>query len=274
MPQTYAAVQSANSQSQPQAINGGTNLLQGDPSPKSISQVYDFGATGIPVAGYTTSLTQLIQLGNIKGIQTIFIDNSLNNGPILVSNPSMNQGISLPAGYQGYFSILAAAGSGNNFTITSTGTLIANVSYLNVQMPFGLWSALIAPPSTGAPLAVSDAILDALVIAARFNVRSINAGTTSVDRSSTITIANTSQQLLAANPNRRGYRIQNIDQNLPAEGLWVSETGVAAVSTIGSFGIAACASAGYPGGSYDGTSTGVVNIVASSAGHKFTCIEW
>jgi len=274
---TYAAIQAFNSQARPVPFNGGSNLIGADikSGPKALVQNYDFGATGIPTIGYQTLLQTLIQQGNFQGVQTLFIDNTANNGPVQISSPAFGQLISLPAGYQGYFPILASSGSGNSFYIISNGTGIANVSYLNVQMPFGLWAGLVAPPSAGAPLAVSDSILDATVIAGRQQVQAINAPCVFTDVSGSIAVANTSQLLLPANAARRGFRVQNIDYTNNGEGIWINDSGSnAVVGGAGSFGAAAAASSSYPGGSYDSASTDAVYIIATTAGHLFTAKWW
>lgn len=272
---TAAAIQAANSLQRPQPFSGGTNLLPGDNSPKALLQIYDFSATGIPAAGYSSDMSQLVALGNFKAIQTLYIDNSGNNGYSAVFNPAFGQTVSLPPGYQGYFPILTAIGSGNQFAITSTGNQIVKVQYLNVFMPWANWAATVTPVPVANPLPVTDSILDGTVSGGRQLVTAINGAITAADGSGTITAGGSAQLLFAANPARRGYRVQNIDPAYPAEALWISDTSATPSDiTPGSFGIAACASAGYPGGSYDGQSVSAVYIYGDTTGHKFSAIQW
>ena len=271
---TYAAVQGANSQQRPQPFSGGANLLPGDSCPKALLQIYDFAASGIPAAGYTSDMTQLVALGNFKAIQTLYIDNSANNGYAAVFNPAFGQSVSLPPGYQGYFPILTAIGSGNQFAISSTGNQIVKVQYLNVFMPWANWAATVTPVPVANPIPVADAILDGTVAGGRQLVTAINGAITTVDGSGTIASGGTAQVLFVANPARRGYRVQNIDGSLPAEAIWINDTGTATVAGAGSYGLAAAASAAYPGGSYDGQSIAAVSIIAATTGHKFTAIQW
>jgi len=276
MPTTYQTIQAAIAQARPFPFSAIGQLLKGDKRPVAITVKCDFGATGIPADGYYFDATQLIQMGAIAGIQSVFVDNTGNNANVTVSNPSFNQVIAIPQGYQGIVPILAAEGSGNKFYITSpTGTGQVIVQFLNVLLPLAIWAGINPPTTSGIIQPVSDAILEALVIGGRFNTRQIEAQCTDVDHSGSLAAGNTSQLLMAANPNRRGYRIQNIDPNFPAEALWVNTAGAAAViGGSGSFGLAACASIGYPGGSIDGKSSAAIHIIGLSAGHLFSAIEW
>jgi len=272
---TYGGVQAANSQAQPIPFNiGWHTLLKGDVVPRAIVQQYDFGASNIPVSGYTSDMTALINQGRVKGIQTLFVNNIGNNGPLLVVNPVFNQQISIPAGYQGYFPIMGSPQSGNYFSISSTGSGVAQVSFLNVFIQQAIWAGLVSPPSVGAPLAVSDAIIDAMVVAGLFNVRTTPAQVTDTDRSGIIAVGGVSQLLMAANASRKGWQVQNIDSNFSGEALWVNTTGPAQIQQPGSSALAAAASIGFPGGSASGQSSGSIYIIGASTGHMFTATEW
>lgn len=274
---TYSQVQASNSQAQPVPFNGGTNLLPGDKSSKAIVQICDFSVSGVPSTGYTLDATQFIHSRAIAGIQSLYIDNSLNNAAVVVTNSSFNQAISIPAGYQGYFPILAALGSGNKFTIACPdGNQLATVLFLNVLMPLAVWSAVLVPTTSGTIQPVSDAILEACVYAARLNVRNIEAACADVDHSSTIAVGGVAQQVMPANANRRGYRIQNMDGNAGKtnEPLWICTTGNAVIDGVGSMILNPASSTTYGGGSIDGKSTNAISIIAATAGHQYYAIEW
>lgn len=268
----YSAVQGAINQAQPQAFAGGSNLMRGD-SPKSITAPCDFAATGIPAAGYYWNPQYFLQAGYIKTVQCVYIDNSLNNGPVTVSNPQFNQSFVLAAGWQGYFPCIAPFLSGGNFLITSTGTGLCNVLFLNVQMGIGQWAGTATPINPGITQPVSDAILDATVVAGRQNVRSLAAQFTAVDRSGTIATGNLSQTLMAANAARQGYLIQNLDTT--GESLWYNPTGgAAAANTVGSFCLTPGSTVQFVGGAAQGVTSNQINVVAATAAHKFSAIEW
>jgi hypothetical protein len=270
---TYAAVQAAISQAQPVAFHGGTNLPHGSKSAFAITAQCDFSASGIPSTGYAIDTTQFANKLQMKTIQTIFIDNSQNNGYVEVSNPLFNQSFALPAGYQGYFPILAPLISGSKFFVTSTGNEQVSVIFLNSLMPLASWAATVTPPSTGNPLAVSDAILEACVSANRINTTEIQAQATAVDVSGTITTGGTAQLLLAQNNARRGFFIENIDPTAQ-EGLWFGFSAGITPGSAGAYGLGTSSGINYPGGSYQGIVSNAIYIVAATTGHKFSAFSW
>jgi hypothetical protein len=270
---TYAAVQAAISQAQPVAFHGGTNLPHGSKSSFAITAVCDFSASGIPATGYSVDTTQFANKLQMRAVQTIYIDNSLNNGYVAISSPLFNQSFSLPAGYQGYFPIMAPLVAGAQFNITSTGNELAKVSFLNCLMPLAAWAATVTPPSTGLPLAVSDAILDACVANNRVNVTEIAAQATAADASGTIAAGGTAQLLMAANSARRGFFLQNIDSS-DAEGLWFGFANTITPGSPGAYGLGAASGLTYPGGSYQGTQSNAIYVVAATTGHKFSAMQW
>lgn len=273
MPTTYAAVQAAISQAQPQPFHGGTNLPHGSKSSFAITAVCDFSATGIPATGYSIDTTVFANKLQMKVVQTLYIDNSENDGYVEVFNPLFNQAFSLPPGWQGYFPILAALISGSKFQVTSTGNQVANIILLNSLFPLASWAATVTPPSVGQPQTVADPILDATVQNNRQNVTSIEAQATGVDISGTITVGGTAQLLVAANPNRRGIFLQNIDP-ADAEGLWFGFTAGITPGAPGSYGLAQAANVNYPGGSFQGVISNAIYVVAATTGHKFSGFTW
>lgn len=83
------------------------------------------------------------------------------------------------------------------------------------------------------------------------------------DRSGSIAVAATAQQLAAANAARKGLRAQNIS----AGDLWINETGgTAAVDGAGSFKVAA-------GASFEVATNQAVSIVGATLGQKFSATE-
>lgn len=266
---TFAAVQAAISQAQPVAFHG-AGLAHGEKSAYGITAICDFSASGIPAAGYSIDTTVYTNRGQMKTVQSLFIDNSENNGFVNVENPTFGQSFALPPGYQGYFPILAPSISGAKFTVTSTGNEIANVILLNVLMPLASWAATVSPPSIGLPQPVSDAILDATVSNGRQNVTSIEAQATATDVSGTITAGGTPQLLIAQNNARRKFTIINIDYSLTGEALWWGFSNTIAVGSPGAYPLAAAASAAYPGGAYQGDASNSIYIVGATTGHKFS----
>ena len=270
---TFADIQAAISQAQPQPFHGGTNLAPGSKSSFAITAVCDFSASGIPATGYQIDTTVFANKLQMKTVQTLFIDNSGNNGYVEVFNPLFNQTFALPPGWQGYFPILAALISGSKFSVTSTGNQVAKVILLNSLFPLASWAATTTPPSVGQPQAVADAILDATVQNNRQNVTSIEAQATGVDISGTIAVGGTAQLLVAADPNRRGFFLQNIDPT-DTEGLWFGFSSGIVPGAPGAYGLAQAANVNYPGGAYQGVLSNALYIVAATTGHKFSGFTW
>jgi hypothetical protein len=98
------------------------------------------------------------------------------------------------------------------------------------------------------------------------NVRDTSAATMT-DRSGTITLGGTAQPLMAANPNRKGYLIQNNSAGV----LWFNELGVAAVLAAPSISIAAGALYQSPS---PGASALAISIIGATTGQAFTAREW
>lgn len=277
MSNTYQTIQNGISSAVPIAFVGGENLIHGEAQAKAIGFLVDFGATAPPSLPITYAFdpTKYFQNRTVLSLQTVFIDNSTNNAPIIVTSLGfIGQVISIPAGSQGIFPIFCPAGSGGKFLITSpSGTGLANIAFLNVYFQAAQWSSNVATYGPGVALPVSDAALEALIVAGRFNVRTLAGQLTAVDRSGTIAAANTQQVLAAANAARQGLELQNIDTgNL--EGLFYNPTGLAVIGTPGTFELAQGSAVGYPGGSVKIISSNAVSIIAATAGHKFSAIEY
>ena len=271
---TFNQVMQAIQNAQPNAFLGGTNKPVRDSSALALTLPCDFSASGIPATGYPIDLQKFYNRGYFSTIQTMFLDNSNNNGYALVSNPSLYQSFALPPGWQGYFPVISPQQSGAVFNVTSTGTGLVNVTLINVVLNTTQWAATVTPPTVGNPQPVSDAIVDACVSANKLNVRTIASQFTAVDASGTIAAGGTAQSLMAANANRQGFLIENIDYVNNAEALWISFTGAAQINAPGSFSLAAGSSIAYPGGSLQGVVSNAISVIAATAGHKYSAMQW
>jgi hypothetical protein len=248
----------------PVPINTGKIPKEG---PNAVPILYDFSGG---VLSYTTDMTQIHQAGKISLVQSIFVDNSANNGAVTVSAAGLNQAVSVQAGGQGVFPILV--GGQAVFNVSSTGTVNATISYINVAMPgFLQWTSV--PFSITGTVTTADTILDATVTGGRVQTLMTPAQNTDTNRSGTITTGGVAQNAMAANPARKGWMIMNIDEtNL--EPLGVRTTGAAALASAGTFTLVPSAGAGYPGGVMQGVGSGAISVIAATTGHKFTAIEW
>jgi hypothetical protein len=98
------------------------------------------------------------------------------------------------------------------------------------------------------------------------NIRDTSAATMT-DRSGTITLGGTAQVLMAANPARKGFFIQNNSAGV----LWLNEMGVTAVLASPSISLAA-------GASYQSALAGVsplaISIIGATTAQAFTAREW
>lgn len=236
--------------------------------PVALPVIYDFsGGT----TSYVTDMVFIHQQGRLTMVQTLYLDNSLNNGTLTVSCSVLNQSFTLQPGAQGYFPVLCSGQV--KFTVSSAGSVNATVAYINTAISGFQWSATPNPATISGTVTVTDTILDALVANGRLPVLATAAQNTSTDRSGTITAGGTAQTIMNANAARKGWMIQNIDEtNL--EELGVRSTGTAALLAAGTFTLSPSAGAGYPGGMMQGVDSGAISVVAATTGHKFTAIEW
>lgn len=275
---TWIAIQQAIAAGHLNPFVGGENLIHGESSAKAFAAFCDFGATAVPggglagVYGYTFNPSQLFQQRQILSLQTVYIDNSANNAPVYVTSSQFNQVFAAPAGYQGYFPCLAASASGGTFLITSPlGTGTATIQFLNVYFQAAIWPANLATYAPGVALPVSDAALEALIVAGRFNVRTQSAQFTGVDRS--LTMVAGSQTLMVANAARQGFLIENVDP-VNFEPIGLSFVGPAVLGAPGTFTLAQGSAIGYPGGTLLGVVSNQITVIATTVGHKITALEW
>jgi hypothetical protein len=249
--------------------------------PLDIGKVPKSGAHAVSVAynfttqaSFNTDLTSLAQQGKLTNVQTVYVDNTSNNEPVIVLSIVTNQSISVPAGVQGYYTMLVS--SAMQFTVSSTGNgTTVQVQYIDVIIPPSQWDGLIPQSVVLNPQPVTDTILDATVSGGRVTVLTTPAQNTDVAAvTQTITLGGTAQLLFAANAARKGWMIQNVDEtNL--EELGVSTTTITPViGAAGTFTIGSSPGAGYAGGSFQGVGSNAVYIIGATTGHKFTAIQW
>jgi hypothetical protein len=237
--------------------------------PQSVAINYDFSAG---VQSYTTDMQLIKQQGKISMVQSVYIDNASNTQPVVLTVAGIGQQISVPANFQGIFPVLVTGQP--VFNVSSTGNGKSNIYFCNVQQAAFMWQAIAIPLNVGGTLAVSDAILDATVTANKVQTLDTPAGFAITDHSGIITAANTSQVLMAANANRHGFYIQNIDEVILEE-LRYAFGAAATAAAPGSFILAAAQGPNYPGGFFQGFAyTGSIQIIGATAGHKFTALEW
>lgn len=240
------------------------------PVPMDIGKVPREGACAVPavydfsggVQAYDTDMTAIKQLGRISMVQSVFIDNSNNTQPIVLSVSGTKQSISVPASFQGVFPVIV--GGQASFHVTSTGNGIANIYFCNVQQAAFMWQAIAIPLNLSGTLATADAILDATVSNNRVNTTAYEAPATLVDASGAIAAGGTAQNAAAANIARRGFLLQNLDA---AEELYVRLTGASVIGGAGSFVLG-------PYASLQGVGTGAISVIATTTAHKFSLVEW
>lgn len=235
---------------------------------KAIPVTYDFSQA----ASFTTDLTAQKLQGKLTIFQSVYIDNSNNNQPITVQMSGLNQKISIPAQYQGIFPVFVS--DQPVFFVSSQGSGTALVAFSNAHLPPAVWPTVPNPVSVSGAIQTNDPTLDATVTGNRVQTLMKPAAVSYTDHSGTVAAANTSQVLMAANPARIGFLVMNVDE-VNLEEVGINLTGAAAsIGNAGTVTLAASSGAGYTGGSFQGSGTNVITIVAATAGHKFTCVEW
>lgn len=108
-------------------------------------------------------------------------------------------------------------------------------------------------PTTGLPV-INESTLSGIGIAP-------------INRSGTVTLGGTAQQLMAANLVRRGFMLQNIS----AGPLWINELGATAVQGQPSIQVAAGATYTSPP---NATSPAAVSIIGATTAQAFVAREW
>lgn len=149
---------------------------------------------------FQIDLTQFLQQGTIKSVQSLYIDNFGGTDDLTFVFDGTEQEIIIPANAQAYMPVLQA--NSPKFTVTcANASQIAFLQVLNFFVPPYMW---------GTTQIVSDAILDTTVSNGMVNVATHAATLTGpVDASGAIVAGGTRQVLLAANPARKRWMLSN-----------------------------------------------------------------
>ena len=107
--------------------------------PKAVPITLDFSLTTI----YTLNLQNMQSRNFLSMVQSLYIDNSGNTAPIVVTFPGTQQNITLAAGRQMYVTVLCANPASMQFV--STGGVLVYVALLNFPVSNSSW-----PSYTGA----------------------------------------------------------------------------------------------------------------------------
>lgn len=97
------------------------------------------------------------QVRDLTYIQTLWIDNSANTQPLLISNTDSLQTLDIPAGYQGYAAVAVPNPAQLTFTSLVSVDTDVIVGLLNYPVSNALW------PAGSTPVLVSDTVLDTLL---------------------------------------------------------------------------------------------------------------
>ena len=224
------------------------------------------GSRGLPVvfdftAGTNVNISLNIETMGLSEVQTLFIDNSNSPSATVLTVVGTNQALTVPPYAQAFFPVLFV---GPNLQINgySTGNVKVNTFALNIPLDLAIWYVT-APGSVTGTVAVTGTVTTVATKGAFTN------------RSGSIAVAGTSQQLAAANGARNFLIIENpsdtTGQNVAnIESLFINFTAVAAVDDGNSIEI-------MPGGSLiigpGFVTTELVNVSAATIGHRYIARE-
>ena len=93
--------------------------------PKCIPLTLDFSVS----LQYTFDYSNMQQRNYMQMVQTIWVDNSLSAQPLNVFSPGVNQTLKVPAGVQGYFTLICP--NPIKLSFASTGGVLCQVILLN-----------------------------------------------------------------------------------------------------------------------------------------------
>jgi len=91
-----------------------------------------------PVTEFKLDTGPIFSAGGIDAIISMYVDNRANGQRLDVLISGTLQTVTVPAGRQGYFHLLAPNSS--TFTFTSAGAVPVNVFLLNYDVPGANWS--------------------------------------------------------------------------------------------------------------------------------------
>ena len=209
--------------------------------PKALPIDFDFTAVG----SVTHYLTLENEQGVIDFVQSVWIDNSANAQALTLVFGGTNQKIVCRAGAQGMFPVLSV--NPVRLTISSTidPTAVGSIALINVPMAY----------TENGPISVTA------------NISTITT-VTAFDVSGFIAAGGTSQALLAANANRKGFIVQNPPNEI--EPLYINFTDAANFNTS----IAILPGESFPPNGSPYVSREAININAATTNHPFVAKEF
>jgi hypothetical protein len=112
--------------------------------PKALPYKLDFTATQL----FTLDFTGLELQEFLEGVQTIFVDNSLNTATLIITCSNTGQIVTYPAKSCGYATLLQPIPG--TIDIFTTGGVVINLQLLNFHIDPMIWSVSpVAAPTTG-----------------------------------------------------------------------------------------------------------------------------
>ncbi len=221
-------------------INNGFRPSDG---PRSLGLEFDFSSDDTIVVDTLDEATA----GKFQNCQAIYVDNSQNANALNILVDITGQRIIVPAFASGAYPVFALEKFKATFNTVPASDLIVTAQLLNVPIASAQWG----------PVTVNA------------NIAAI-ANASATDRSGTIAVAATSQQLMASNANRRGLYIANPSDQL--ETLYIN------------FGATAAIPPGYasielsPGQSYEiygpMVPTDEISVIAATLSHPYIAKEF
>lgn len=143
--------------------------------PKEGPKVIPYAFNLATAQSYEVNLQNLIQLGKISFIQTVWVDNRENDNAIVFINSPANYTLSVPAKSQGFFPMVAS----NPMVLiveSPMASIIVPVNFMNVPIAPMLWSGA-ANASDMPTMPVSDAILESTVSGGKILIKDASSYT-------------------------------------------------------------------------------------------------
>lgn len=136
------------------------NALIPKEGPKAIPFNFDFSVQ----PSYAVDLQNQQARGFISMVQTIWIDNSLNDQPVSILFDVIGQNVKFGPRWQGYFPVMVV--NPPKFLISSPGGQTTQVVLMNVPFPAGNWGSTQQSGTydTSGNLLVSDIILESGIV--------------------------------------------------------------------------------------------------------------
>lgn len=222
---------------------GIANVIIPRGGPKTVPVNLDFDGTDGTIL---VDASLLVQQAKIEYFQTLYVDNADNPNDLTIETDLVNQRIIVAAGSQGYYSILQPNPPKITFT-TTAGAFVVPVQFLNVPVQPMVW---------GGDSAAFTGLTDAELRATPVPVSTSQPLGGAYTNRSIANLSGASEQLMAANANRRILIISNEGATSIAVNMI---GGAASLNTAGSITIAAGGSITldtYP-------PTGAINIIGT-----------